>query len=222
VTPRGEARADIDIVFDLAVRLGLGSQFWHGDVAAVLDHHLAPSGLSLEALRASPHGIRVPLKTRYKKYRDVGFATPSGKIEIFSTVLPTIGEPPLPEFRAPFAEALGFPLTLTSAARAEASRNSIRIAEQYRSVREHLMDRWWDAAEVLCTQFEPRLNEPFDDELMDELVNVLVLVRLDRLLQCDCEAERCDCGLTLAQRGLIAQLKATEREIEVLGGGIAR
>jgi len=86
VTPRGEARADIDIVFDLAVRLGLGSQFWHGDVAAALDHHLAPSGLSLEALRASPHGIRVPLKTRYKKHRDAGFATPSGKIEIFSTV----------------------------------------------------------------------------------------------------------------------------------------
>jgi len=115
VTPRGEARADIDIVFDLAVRLGLGSQFWHGDVAAALDHHLAPSGLSLETLRVSPRGIRVPLKTHYKKYRDAGFATPSGKIEIFSTMLPTIGEPPLPEFRAPFAEAPGFPLTLTSA-----------------------------------------------------------------------------------------------------------
>jgi anaerobic selenocysteine-containing dehydrogenase len=115
VAPRGEARSDIDMVFDLAVRLGLGNQFWQGDVAAALDHHLAPSGLSLDALRANPRGIRVPLKTSYKKYRNAGFSTPSGKLEIFSSVLPVISEPPLPEFRAPFAEAPGFPLTLTSA-----------------------------------------------------------------------------------------------------------
>lgn len=115
VAPRGEARADIDIVFDLAVRLGLGNQFWDGDVEAALDHHLAPSGLSLQALRANPRGIRVPLKTTYRKYRDGGFATASGRIEIFSAALPLVGEPPLPEFRAPSAEAPGFPLTLTSA-----------------------------------------------------------------------------------------------------------
>lgn len=115
VAPRGETRADIDVVFDLAVRLGLGNQFWRGDVTAALDHHLAPSGLSLEALRANPGGIRVPLKTAYEKYRDAGFATPSRKVEIFSTVLSSIGEPPLPEFHAPFARAPGFPLTLTSA-----------------------------------------------------------------------------------------------------------
>ena len=114
VAPRGEARADIDIVFDLAVRLGLGEHFWDGDIEAALDHHLAPSGLSLQALRANPRGIRVPLETAFEKYRDAGFATPTGKIEIVSTVLPTIGEPPLPEFRAPFAEADGFPLTLTT------------------------------------------------------------------------------------------------------------
>jgi len=115
VPPRGEARPDIDVVFDLAVRLGLGNQFWDGDIAAALDHHLAPSGLSLEALRTNPRGIRVPLKTTYEKYRDGGFATPSGKIEIFSTVMPAIGQPPLPQFRTPFAEAPDFPLTLTSA-----------------------------------------------------------------------------------------------------------
>jgi len=47
----------------------------------------------------------------HEKYRDAGFATPSGKIEIFSTVLPAVGEPALPEFRAPLAKAAGFPLT---------------------------------------------------------------------------------------------------------------
>ena len=115
VAPRGEARADIDIVFDLAVRLGLGNHFWHGNVAAALDHHLEPSGLNLEALRAEPRGIRVPLKTTYRKYRRGGFATPSGRIEIFSAALQEIGEPPLPEFRRPVWAAPGFPMTLTSA-----------------------------------------------------------------------------------------------------------
>ena len=101
VAPRGEARADIDIVFDLAVRLGLGNQFWHGDIEAALDYHLAPSGLSVQALRAAPRGIRVPLETAYRKYRSGGFATPSAKIEIYSETLQAVGEPPLPEFRAP-------------------------------------------------------------------------------------------------------------------------
>src|SRR5690349_16591566 len=39
VPARGEARADIDVVFDLAVRLGLGNRFWNGDVDSALAHH---------------------------------------------------------------------------------------------------------------------------------------------------------------------------------------
>jgi anaerobic selenocysteine-containing dehydrogenase len=50
--PPGAARSDTDIIFDLAVRLGLGEHFWNGDVEAAYRHQLAPSGLSLEALRA--------------------------------------------------------------------------------------------------------------------------------------------------------------------------
>src|SRR5207248_2911515 len=34
VSPRGEARSDTQIIFDLAVRLGFGNQFWDCDVAA--------------------------------------------------------------------------------------------------------------------------------------------------------------------------------------------
>ena len=114
VAPRGEARSDIEIVFDLAVRLGLGEHFWHGDTEAALVHHLAPSGLSLAELRANPHGIRVPLAATHTKYRDAGFATPSGKVEIFSSVLSAGGESPLPVFRPPLAQTDGFPLSLTT------------------------------------------------------------------------------------------------------------
>jgi anaerobic selenocysteine-containing dehydrogenase len=114
VAPRGESRADIDIVFDLAVRLGLGNKFWDGNIEAALSHHLAPSGLTPAMLRAVPRGIRVPLETRFQKYRQGGFATPSGKVEIFSAAMQEIGEAPLPEFRAPPSHP-HFPLALTSA-----------------------------------------------------------------------------------------------------------
>ncbi len=101
VAPRGEARSDLQIVFGLATRLGLGEHFWDGDIDAALRHQLAPSGLTLEELRATPEGVRVPLTTRYRKYADHGFATPSGKVELYSATLAAHGYPPLPSFEEP-------------------------------------------------------------------------------------------------------------------------
>lgn len=118
VQPRGEARADIDVVFELATRLGLGADFWQGNVEDALDHYLAPSGITMAQLRSAPRGIRVPLTTTYRKYRHTGFGTPSGKLEIFSEALQTIGQAPLPLFerRTPVATPHAtFPFVLTSA-----------------------------------------------------------------------------------------------------------
>ena len=94
VAPRGEARSDLQIVFDLATRLGLGAAFWEGDIEAAFRHQLAPSGISLEELRAHPEGVRVPLATRYRKYADTGFATPSRKVELYSATLAAHGYSP--------------------------------------------------------------------------------------------------------------------------------
>jgi anaerobic selenocysteine-containing dehydrogenase len=101
VPPRGEARSDLQIVFDLATRLGLGEHFWGGDIEAAFRHQLAPSGLTLEELRANPAGVRVPLTTRYRKYADTGFATPSRKVELYSATLADHGYAPLPDFEEP-------------------------------------------------------------------------------------------------------------------------
>ena len=118
VAPRGEARADIDLVFDLAVRLGLGEHFWHGDIDAAMRHYLAPSGITPEQLRLAPGGIRFPLETTHRKYQRNGFATPSGRLEIFSEALQSIGQPALPEFQVDVRtndRDDHFPLLLTSA-----------------------------------------------------------------------------------------------------------
>ena len=122
VPPPGEARSDAAIVFGLAARLGLGEQFWNGDFDAAYRAQLGPSGVTLEQLRAAPGGVRVPLQTRYRKYADRGFATPSGRVELYSQTFLDHGYAPLPEFEepqigpaAPPELAGRFPLILTSA-----------------------------------------------------------------------------------------------------------
>src|SRR5581483_5229938 len=42
VEPLGERRSDTWIIFELAKRLGLGENFWHGDIEAAYEHELAP------------------------------------------------------------------------------------------------------------------------------------------------------------------------------------
>jgi anaerobic selenocysteine-containing dehydrogenase len=126
VKPPGEARSDTAIVFELAVRLGLAAQFWGGDIEAAYRHQLSKSGVSLETLRANPHGVRVPLQTRYRKYAEQddgiprGFRTPTRKVELYSETLLAHGYPALPEYAEPMVGPLSrpdlierYPLVLT-------------------------------------------------------------------------------------------------------------
>jgi len=128
VAPRGDARSDTAIVFDLAQRLGFGDRFWNGDIDAARRHQLAPSGVTLETLRDAPRGVRVPIDTRYRKYADPddrgvpGFATPTGKVEIYSQRFLEHGQSPLPEYVEPLVGpharpdlAARYPLILTCA-----------------------------------------------------------------------------------------------------------
>jgi anaerobic selenocysteine-containing dehydrogenase len=129
VPPVGEARSDIEVIFDLATRLGLGDHFFGGDVDAGWAHQLEPSGITLEALRAEPAGIRLPLVTRHRKYAaagddgvPAGFATPTGRIELYAESFLDIGQPPVPTFTEPALSprsrpdlATEFPLVLTCA-----------------------------------------------------------------------------------------------------------
>ena len=122
-------RGDSDLIFDLAVRLGLGEHFWNGDVEAAYRYQLGPSGISLDQLRAEPAGLRKPLKTRYLKHvasddkgNPRGFPTPSRKIEFWSETFLDHGYSALPDFVEPPIGPVGrpdlaasFPLILTCA-----------------------------------------------------------------------------------------------------------
>jgi len=121
VAPQHESRSDVDVMFQLAVALGLGEQFWNGDVEASMHAQLAPLNLTLEQVKASPGGIKVELKHAFRKYalRDTNgharnFPTPSRKVELYSQAYQQHGYDPLPNV-LPLLEGGGeFPLQLTS------------------------------------------------------------------------------------------------------------
>jgi len=118
VPPRGEVRADYDIAFDLACRLGHGEAFFGGSIEAGWNHQLEPLGLSVAQLRAAPGGIRVPQPNPERKYAAprgdggvAGFPTASHRVEIYSEQLLALGHPALPCHVEP-ASAAGRPAEL--------------------------------------------------------------------------------------------------------------
>jgi anaerobic selenocysteine-containing dehydrogenase len=126
VAPLGEARSDTWIVCELAKRLGLGALFWDGDEDAGHRFALEPTGVTLEALRASPGGVRVPTPARYRRYVAADgaarFATPSRRVEIYCSALFAHGQAPLPAYVEPAASPVScpdlarrYPLRLTTA-----------------------------------------------------------------------------------------------------------
>jgi len=100
----GGLAPDLAVIFDLACRLGLGEHFFGGDIEQAWRYHLEPSGLTLEELRAHPVGAKAAVTNHYRKYASVdpqtgrprGFATPSRKLELYSTRFADAGYDPLP------------------------------------------------------------------------------------------------------------------------------
>ncbi|MDR3104695.1 MAG: molybdopterin-dependent oxidoreductase [Yokenella regensburgei] len=122
VKPRGESLADYEIAFRLACKMGMGEHFFNGDIEAGFNHILAPSGLTMAMLRAEPRGINLNLSNHERKYalrdaeaaRPRGFATETGKAEIYSEKLLRHGYSPLPVFLEEQPHSDDFPLRLTT------------------------------------------------------------------------------------------------------------
>ncbi len=109
ILPLFETRSDLEIMFDLAERLGLGAEFYNGDPEAAFNDQLKPLGLSLADLKKNPAGLSVNLPMVYEKYSTTdqgkatlkGFKTPSERVELFSQVFKEHGYDPLPPYQEP-------------------------------------------------------------------------------------------------------------------------
>ena len=121
VEPMGESRSDLWVGFQLALRLGLKDEFFGGDIEAGWNHMLAPLGITVEQLRASPRGIVRPINPVAQKHARThggvveGFPTSSRRVEIYSEALHQGGQPGVPGFAPPPQHNGTFPLTLTTA-----------------------------------------------------------------------------------------------------------
>lgn len=110
--PPGEAKSDTWIVFALAQQLGLADRFFGGDIEAGLAHVLAPAGLTPALLRETRRCLPVTLSSQIGQQRQKGFATPAGKVALWSERLRQAGYDPLPDYAAA-ATTSAFPFVLT-------------------------------------------------------------------------------------------------------------
>jgi len=134
IDPVGEARNDYLIMAELAERLGYGHLFAQTE-EEMLRFALEGSGYSLEDVKAAGGWVKLSIPMmEYKKWQrgglrhdgKPGFDTPTGKFEIWSTILEEYGYEPLPKYTEPTEGLLGspriakkFPLVFNSGARTQ-------------------------------------------------------------------------------------------------------
>ncbi|MFH1057876.1 MAG: aminotransferase class V-fold PLP-dependent enzyme [Pseudomonadota bacterium] len=132
IPPVGEARNAFFIFSEIAKRLGYGHLYPQSE-EEMLRHALAASPFTLEDVRAAGGQVSMPpAMMQYKKWEKgllrpdgrPGFNTPTGKIELFSTILDEHGYPGLPEYTEPSESPVSrpdlaqtYPLVFNSGAR---------------------------------------------------------------------------------------------------------
>ena len=121
IKPLYDTKPDVQIVFELAQKLGLGDLFWDGDLEAAFNYYLEPSGITVEELKKHPTGLSVPQQIKFAQYRETGFKTPTKKVEIYSMAFAQHGYPTLPDYEEPALSpkvnqdmAREYPLILTN------------------------------------------------------------------------------------------------------------
>jgi anaerobic selenocysteine-containing dehydrogenase len=126
IEPLWESRPETEIIFELGRIMSYREEFPWSSTREALEWELENfGGPTLKELEEqSPEELfkqYSELKFKYKKYEGRGFATPSGKVEIYSTVFKKHGYDPLPIYREPTLSPLSrpdlaeeYPLILTT------------------------------------------------------------------------------------------------------------
>lgn len=105
VEPLYERKSDYEFWRGLAVRFGYEWP-WGESVESLYDARLKPIGLTFKDV-VERHAIFGP--TEYKKYEKTGFGTPTGKVELYSTIMEKLGYDPLPSYEEPGESPIATP-----------------------------------------------------------------------------------------------------------------
>ncbi len=109
VEPLGDFKSITELILELAVRMGYGEDFWHGDATAMQNYQLEPLDLTIDALRAMPTGKFLggaPPERTFENYArafssrstrlDKGPYLPEGKVALYNTTFAQAGYSPMP------------------------------------------------------------------------------------------------------------------------------
>jgi anaerobic selenocysteine-containing dehydrogenase len=125
IDPLGESLPNSEIFRRLAARMGLNDPVFQDDDLTLIRQALSSShekmrGVTLETL-LEKGWMRLNVPTPYLPYAHGGFATPSGKCELYSQRMADMGLDPVPSFTPPYefpdtapGLAARYPLTLIS------------------------------------------------------------------------------------------------------------
>lgn len=108
--PPGECRSLVNVWHELAKRMGMAEHFPWATPEEVHDWRLAKSGTTWAEVVADGRLPKAPGGER--KYLETGFATPSGKVELYSSVLDDLGFDPLPYHREAPAPDADYPMSM--------------------------------------------------------------------------------------------------------------
>ncbi|MDE0885413.1 MAG: molybdopterin-dependent oxidoreductase [Myxococcota bacterium] len=107
VEPPREASSTFQFWGDLGRRMGLAEHFPWKNLDEILDYRLSRSGRTFSEFAGESSMLFQ--EDEHKKYLKRGFATPSGKVELYSSVLDELGFDPLPYHREGPATSAEYP-----------------------------------------------------------------------------------------------------------------
>ncbi|EFI33629.1 molybdopterin oxidoreductase [Desulfonatronospira thiodismutans ASO3-1] len=98
IEPMYERKDTYHFYRGLGVRLGQEEDWPWENLEEVFDYCLEPVGLTFEEL-SRDYGFRGT--PEFKRYEKHGFGTPSGKVELYSSIFEELGNDPLPRYKEP-------------------------------------------------------------------------------------------------------------------------
>lgn len=136
--PMFDRHDDYDLWSGLGRRL-LDPADWPEDVTDMLDRFLAPSGRTHREWADGGPCYYLPENVQFQKYKQRGFATPSGKVELIPTLLQQFGIDPRPVYTGPpyarpdVDDEAAYPLQMLTGSRVkEFMGSTMRQAEKMR------------------------------------------------------------------------------------------
>jgi len=135
IDPLYGRRSDFDFWMELGKRCGQKDHWPWDSLEGAMNDVLAPTGTTWEEF--CEFGLYAP-EPVYMKYKKQGFATPSGKVELYSRLLEEVGHDPLPAYsEAPHADISNDLLLITGVRKQPYYSSEFRQVESLRRRHPH-------------------------------------------------------------------------------------